>query len=164
ALAEFFPGSSPGDGDLYLNPTVKSSLPSPGGSLPLGGSTGGLIPLANDLPLTVTIRYQGSIGPEATTASVSHLVSANDPMPLTPSPDNVVNTFSVVSAGQDGTGQSYERGFVHLVVAAPPGVSFIEATFSQVIWELSDPVGLYWDSTPNSLGHNHIDATFRNGS
>ena len=35
ALAEFFPSSSPGQGDLYINPEVRSNLASPGASLPL---------------------------------------------------------------------------------------------------------------------------------
>ena len=47
ALAEYFASSTAGQGDLYLSPEVKSDLPPPGGSLPLGGSTGSLIQLAN---------------------------------------------------------------------------------------------------------------------
>ena len=58
ALAEYFPSTSPGAGDLYLNPQIKSDLPSPGGTLPLGGSTGSLISLGNGVVLTVTINYQ----------------------------------------------------------------------------------------------------------
>ena len=30
-----------------------------------------------------------------------------------------------------------------------------------MLWQLSDPVGISWDSTNNSLGHNHIYATLR---
>ena len=63
--------------------------------------------------------------------------------------------------GQDGTGQSYEQGFAHLVVTAPSGVSFNSATFSQVTWGLSDQAGLEWDNSNATLGHNHIYATLR---
>ena len=52
ALAEYFPSSSAGAGDLYLNPQIRSDLPSPGGTLPLGGSTGSLISLSNGMILT----------------------------------------------------------------------------------------------------------------
>src|SRR5262245_54601463 len=57
ALAEYFPSATSGQGDLYINPQVKSDLPPAGGTLPLGGSTGGLVQLANGTPLTVTINY-----------------------------------------------------------------------------------------------------------
>ncbi len=95
------------------------------------------------------------------TVDVSNLVSATDPMPPVSIPGNVVGTFQVASDGQDGTGQSYEQGFVHLVVTAPSGVTFNSATFSQVTWGLSDQAGLEWDSSNASLGHNHIYATLR---
>ena len=74
------------------------------------------------------------------------------------------SSFQVVSAGQDGSGQSYEQGFVHLVVTAPSGVNFNSATLSQVAWGLSDQAGLAWDSTTSSIGHNHIYATLRQNS
>ncbi len=86
ALAEYFPSSTSGQGDLYLNPEVKSDLPPPGGSLPLGGSTGSLIQLTNGVDLTVTIDYQGQTTPDVVTVPVSNLVSATDPMPATPIP------------------------------------------------------------------------------
>src|SRR5579871_3500160 len=35
ALAEYFPSSTAGQGDLYLSPQVQGDLPPPGGSLPL---------------------------------------------------------------------------------------------------------------------------------
>ena len=95
------------------------------------------------------------------TVDVSNLVSATDPMPPVSAPGNVVGTFQVTNDGQDGTGQSYEQGFVHLVVTAPSGVSFDSATFSQVTWGLSDQAGLEWDSSNATLGHNHIYATLR---
>ena len=164
ALAEYFPSSTSGQGDLYLNPEVKSDLPPPGGSLPLGGSTGSLIPLTIGVNLTVTISYQGQTTPDIVTVPVSNLVSATDPMPAPPVPGNVAGTFQVTSDGQDGTGLSYEKGFVHLVVTAPSGVTFDSSTFGQVAWGLSDTVGNAWDSTTASLGHNHIYATLRPNS
>ena len=47
ALAEYFPSSTSGHGDLYINPQVRSDVSASGGSLPLGGSTGSLIGLTN---------------------------------------------------------------------------------------------------------------------
>ena len=164
ALAEYFASSTAGQGDLYINPQVKSDLPPPGGTLPLGGSTGSLIQLANGTPLTVTIDYQGQSTPDVVTVPVSGLVSATDPMPATPVPSNVLGTFQVTDDGQDGTGQSYEQGFVHLVVTAPSGVTFNSATFGQVTWGLSDSSSYEWDSTTATVGHNHIYATLRPGS
>jgi hypothetical protein len=164
ALAEYFPSTTAGQGDVYINPQVKSDLPPAGGTLPLGGSTGSLIDLTNGTPLTVTIDYQGSSTPDVVTVPVSNLVSATDPMPATPVPANVLGTFQVQDLGQDGTGQSYEQGFVHLVVTAPSGITFDSATFSQVTWTLSDQFSNEWDSTSSTLGHNHIYATLRSGS
>ena len=109
AFAEYFASSGPGGGDLYLNPQVRSDLASPGGRLPLGGSTGSLISLANGDVLTVTIYYQGQASPDVATAAVSGLVSATDPMPATPVPANVVNAFKVDDLGQEETGPYYER-------------------------------------------------------
>src|SRR5262249_53501561 len=76
-------------------------------------------------------------------------------------PRNVVTSFQVTDQGQDGTGQPYEQGFAHLVVTAPSGVSFDAAGFDQIVWGLSNTVGMAWDSTPNTLAHNHIYATLR---
>ena len=73
----------------------------------------------------------------------------------------MVGTFQMTDDGQDGTGQLYEKGFVHFVVTAPSGVVFDNATFGQAIWQLSDPVGISWDSTTNTLGHNHVYASLR---
>ena len=164
ALAEYFASTSPGDGDLYLNPQVRSDLPPAGGSLPLGGSTGSLIDLSNGVVLTVTIAYQSGASPATATVPVSNMVSPTDPMPAIPVPANVVNAFQVVDLGQDGTGLSYEQGFDHLVVTATGGLTFNSATFNQVVWGLSDQAGLAWDSTSATLGHNHIDATLRSGT
>ena len=80
-LPSTFPRHTPGQGDLFINPQVKSDLPPPGGSLPLGGSTGGLIQLSNGTSLKVAIDYQGQLSPENATVRVSNLVSAVDPMP-----------------------------------------------------------------------------------
>ena len=112
----------------------------------------------------MTINYQGGGAPDVITVPVSNMVSATDPMPATPVPANVLGTFQVVDDGQDGTGQSYEQGFVHLVVTAPSGITFDGATFGQVTWGLSDNSSYEWDSTNPTLGHNHIYATLRSGS
>ena len=77
------------------------------------------------MTLTVTIRYQGRTTPDVVTRAGrqpglrdrSHARDADVPA-------NVVGTFQVTDHGQDGTGQSYEQGFVHLVVTAPSGVTF----------------------------------------
>ena len=164
ALAEFFPSSTASQGDLYINPQVKSDLPSAGSTLPLGGSTGSLIQLANGMLLTFTINYSGQTSPDVVTVNISNLTSPTNPMPAVLSPAKVVSTFGVTDDGQDGTGQPNEVGFVHLVVTAPPGVAFSNATFDQVLWQLTDQVGIAWDSTAASLGHNHIYATLRPGT
>ena len=121
ALAEFFPSPTSGQGDLYINPQVKSDLGSAGTTLPLGGSTGSLIQLANGAILTVTINYQGQTSPDVETVLVSGLTSATYPMPAVSTPGYVVGTFQMTDDGQDGTGQNYEKGFVHFVVTAPSG-------------------------------------------
>ena len=164
ALAEYFASSTPDQGDLYINPQVKSDLPPAGGTLPLGGSTGSLVQLSNGTSLTVTIDYQGQSTADVVTVPVSGMVSATNPMPATPIPSNVSSLFRVTDDGQDGTGPSYDRGFVHLVVTATGGVTFSSATFGQIIWGLNDSSSYEWDSTASTVGHNHIDATLRNGS
>jgi hypothetical protein len=164
ALAEYFPATTSGAGDLYINPQVKSNQPRPGGTLPLGGSTGSLIRLSNATTLTLLVDYQGQASPVTTTVQVKNLVSATDPMPAIPTPANVVGSFQVAVGGQDGTGLPYEQGYVHLVVTAPAGVTFSSSTFGQVFWELSDQAGIAWDSTTASLGHNHVYASVRANS
>ncbi|MGO9466596.1 MAG: hypothetical protein ACLQVF_20840 [Isosphaeraceae bacterium] len=161
ALAEYFPSTNPGQGDLFLNPQVKSDLPPPGGSLPLGGSTGSLIGLSNGTTLTVTIDYQGQASPETTTVQVTNLVSATDLMPAIATPANVVSSFQVTVLGQDGTGLPYESGFVHLVATAPTGVTFNSSSLNQVFWGISDQAGIAWDSSTASLDHNHVYASLR---
>jgi hypothetical protein len=164
ALAEYFPSSTAGSGDLYLNPQVRSDLPPPGGTLPLGGSTGSLISISNGLVLTLLINYQGQSRPETATLPVSGLVSATAPMPEPSVPANVVNAIQMVDLGQDGTGQFYEQGFVHLVATATSGLVFDRSTFGQVVWELGDQAGLAWDSTAATVGHNHVYASLRTGT
>ncbi len=119
ALAEYFPASSPGQGDLYFNPQVKSDQTAAGGPLPLGGSTGSLIRLANGIDLTVTIAYQSLATADTAQVPVSNLVSPTAPVASLPVPGNVVAGFQVAVDGQDQTGQLYEQGFVHLVTTAP---------------------------------------------
>lgn len=165
ALAEYFPSTTSGQGDLFINPEVNSHQPAPGGTLTLGGSTGSLIGLANGTTLTVTIDYQYQSSAETTTVAVNNLVSATDRMPAIPTPANVVSSFQVTVDGQDGTGLSYEQGFVHLVVTPPRGVTFISNTFNnQVLWQISDQAGMAWDSTTASEGHNHVYANLRANS
>jgi len=161
ALAEYFPSTNSGQGDLFINPQVKSDLPPPGGVLPLGGSTGSLIGLASGAALTVTIDYQGQSIPDTATVQVGNLVSATDSMPPIAAPPNVASTFQVTVIGQDGTGQSYEQGFVHLVATAPAGVAFNSGSFNQSFWGISDQSGIAWDSSTASLGHNHVYASLR---
>ncbi len=112
----------------------------------------------------MTIDYQGSSTPDVVNVPVANLISPTDPMPATPTPANVLGTFQVQDLGQDGTGQPYEQGFVHLVVTAPSGVAFNPATFGQVTWGLSDHLSYEWDSTSSTVGHNHVYASLRSGS
>jgi hypothetical protein len=161
ALAEYFPSSTAGQGDLYINPQVKSDLPATGSTLPLGGSTGSLIQLQDGASLSFTITLAGQASPVTASVVVTNLVSATDPMPAIATPGNIVGTFQVTDDGQDGSGLAYEQGYVHLVVTAPDGAAFNPATFAQVVWQLSDPAGIAWDSTSASLSHNHVYATLR---
>ena len=92
-------------------------------------------------------RLSGPDSPDIATVVVSNLVSATDPMPAGRDPRERGRHVSGDDDGQDGTGQTYEQGFVHLVVTAPSGVTFNSATFGQVLWQLSDQAGLEWDST-----------------
>ena len=164
ALAEFFASTTAAQGDLYLNPAVRSDQAPAGGSLPLGGSTGPMIQLTNGSTLTLTIDYQNSTTPDVVSVAIDNLTSATDPMPPTPTPAPVLGTFAVQDLGQDGTGAAYEQGYNHLVVTAPSGVAFDPATFGQVTWTLSDAYSNFWDSTNNTLDHNHVYATLRSGS
>lgn len=164
ALAEYFPSTTAGQGDVYINPQVQSDLPPPGGTLPLGGSTGALIDLSNGMVLTVTITYDGSTTPDVVTVPVSNLISPTDPMAATPVPADVQQTFGVTDLGQDGTGQSYGSGLDHLVVTAPAGTTFSASTFGQIVWTLTDDYGNEWDSTDGTIGHDHIFAALRAGS
>ena len=114
--------------------------------------------------LSLTIAYQGQPNPTTASVQLSGLASPPAAMPALAVPSNVINAFQVVDLGQDGTGQSYQQGFDHLVVTAASGLSFNSGTFSQVIWALSDQAGLAWDSTSGTLGHNHVYASLRSGT
>ena len=81
ALSEYFPSTSSGVGDLYLNPQIRSDLPPVGGTLPLGGSTGSLISLGNGVQLAVAITYQSQASPAELAVPVSGLVSRPCPCP-----------------------------------------------------------------------------------
>ncbi len=164
ALAEFFPASAGGQGDLYINPQVKSDLPPPGGSLPLGGSTGTLIPLANGMPLTVTIGYQGKSSPDVVAVTVGKLVSATDPMPATPAPPTCSAPSRSPTTARTAPALPMTRASSTWSSTAPGRVSFQAATFSQVLWGLNQGSSYEWNSTSGSVGHNHIEATLRTGS
>jgi hypothetical protein len=164
ALAEYFASSAAGQGDVYINPQVKSDLPPSGGTLPLGGSTGNLIQLSSGAKLTVTVAYQGQSSSDTVAVTIANLASGTLPVPAVPTPANPLGGFLVTDAGQDGTGQTYELGYVHLVVTAPGGVTFSSASFNAIVWRLSDQAGIAWDSTNATLGHNHIYATIRTGA
>ncbi|MBV8230004.1 MAG: hypothetical protein JO329_08475 [Planctomycetaceae bacterium] len=59
----FFPPNQPADrsqGDLYLNPTIRSDLDQNGN--PLGSSTGALVTLQNNDPLNLTVTYFYCLG------------------------------------------------------------------------------------------------------
>ena len=73
--------------------------------------------------------------------------------------------MQVVDLGQDGTGQYYEQGFVHLVVTATGGldVRFVDIQ-PGASGSSSDQAGLAWDSTAATLGHNHVYASLRSGT
>ena len=101
------------------------------------------------MTLTVTINYQDQATPDIDDRRClqprfgdrSH-AGGRDARPTWS------GTFQVTDDGQDGTGLSYEQGFVHLVVTAPSGVDFDSSTFAQVLWQLSDPAG-------TRLGQHH---------
>ena len=76
----------------------------------------------------------------------------------------MVNAFQVVDLGQGGARPYYEQGFDHLVATTTSGLTFDPASFSQVVWGLSDEVGLAWDSTAATLAHNHVYANLRSGT
>jgi hypothetical protein len=73
----FFPPNQPVDrsqGDLYLNPTIRSNLDQNGN--PLGSSTGALVTLQNNAQLNLTVTYQrpdGSTYTDSGSVSVSNL-------------------------------------------------------------------------------------------
>jgi hypothetical protein len=106
ALAEYFPSTSAGTGDLYLSPRIRSDLPPAGGTLPLGGSTGSLISLGNGVVLAVAIAYQNGPNTARVSAQVSGLASPTLPMPAVAVPANVISPFQVVNLGAKRPGWS----------------------------------------------------------
>jgi len=165
ALAEFFPSQSVQNaGDLFINPQVKSDLPPPGGSLPLGGSTGSLVKLQNGDIITVDVHYINETTVDSYTLTLSNLTSATDPMTEPPTPNPVDNWFTVTDDGQDGTGP---QGYVHFVVTPPYGnPSFnpsnfeSEFTSGQVDWTLSDEAGQMWDSSLSKINGVRTQITY----
>ncbi len=142
ADAEFFaPGD--GQGDLYLNPVVRSDLDASGN--PLGSSTGAAITLPNGSPLTLTVNYQGgTTTTDAGSVTVANLASPPAAMPAVATPANVVaGDFAVTSLGQDGT---FGPGYVHLRVTGLAGRMILAAN-------LSDGAGSFWSQLDTSGLH-----------
>ncbi|MGO9596466.1 MAG: hypothetical protein ACLP7Q_00415 [Isosphaeraceae bacterium] len=166
SMAEFFYSSST-TGHLYINPQVKSVAP-PAGAGSLGGSTGPLVGLQNGDWLTVNVYYQNTTYTDSYTFQVANLTSATDPMPAVATPSPVTSDgITTTDHGQDGTGNSYQVGYVHLTVTDPSFVNFDPSNFVQgfntqngLVFTLSDQSGLEWDSLSPELSHNHLDTTY----
>ena len=127
AFAEYFANQSNlFQGDLYINPRVRSDLPAPGGSLPLGGSTGSLIPLQNGDLLTVSVHYQNESTVNSYPLPLTNLTSATDQVNEPPLTGDVVNTFSITDDGQGGKIPNpffNPAGYVDFQVQAPSNVT-----------------------------------------
>jgi hypothetical protein len=166
AFAEYFYTSN-STADLYINPEIRTLAPAAGTGAPisLGGSTGALPfgQLQNGDYLDVTVLYK-----DGTSASddiqLTNLTSATDPMPepATPSPINS-STFNVTWEGQPNPApQTYEQGYVHLLVTPPTGQSFssnLINNFGSVSWTISDDASGYWTTNRLALDHNIMYAS-----
>jgi Fibronectin type III domain len=163
------------DGDLFIDPEVRSDLPPPGGSLPLGGSTGTLLTgLTASATLVVTVYYEtpGETPDTYTLNGIAGFVSATDPMPPPATPNPVVG-FSVTNDyGQDGLGNQniWEyAGLVHIAITAPSGVTFSSKEFSTgvtqggLIFQMSDTAGVDWISNKQNNG-DFLYASLRTGT
>ena len=169
SMAEFFYTSSTA-GHLYINPQVKSVAP-PAGAGSLGGSTGSLVQLQKWNRLTVKVYYQNTTHTDSYTFQVRKLTSATDPMPAVTTPSAVTsNGMTITDHGQDGLGNSFQVGYVHLTVTAPSSVTFNSSDFggfntqNGLVFTLSDQSGLEWDSLSPELSHNHLDTTYTNST
>jgi hypothetical protein len=163
SMAEYFRSSERTSADLFINPLVRSAVPPSGGSLPLGGSTGNLIPLQNSAQLQISVYYQNNSTPSVGYVTVNNLISATDPMPTISTPDNVSNALGVTVYGQDGTQPNgWETGWVHLQVSMPSGLfSIINSNFTNVNWSISDAAGICWDNSTANIAHYQLDPYLR---
>ena len=118
ADAEFFATGNGQQGDLYLNPVVRSDLDANGN--PLGSSTGAPIALPSGSTLTLHRQLSGRLDATDTgSVTVASLASPPAAMPEPATPANVVTgDFAVTSLGQDGT---FVPGYVHLRVTGLAG-------------------------------------------
>lgn len=128
ANAEFFASGDGRQGDLYLNPVVRSDLGA--------GSTGPPVMLPNGSTLGVTVTYaSGSPSTDAGSVTVANLASPPAAMTEPAAPSNVVmGDFAVTAIGQDGT---FGPGYVHLKVSGLAGRAIASAT-------LNDGAGSSW--------------------
>ena len=168
SMAEFFYTSSTA-GHLYINPQVKRVAP-PAGAGSLGGSTGSLVQLQKWNRLTVNVYYQNTTHTDSYTFQVRKLTSATDPMPAVTTTAVISNGMTITDHGQDGLGNSFQAGYVHLTVTAPSSVTFNSGDFggfntqNGLVFTLSDQSGLEWDSLSPELSHNHLDTTYTNST
>ena len=78
--------------------------------------------------------------------------------------------MTITDHGQDGLGNSFQVGYVHLTVTAPSSVTFNSSEFggfntqNGLVFTLSDQSGLEWDSLSPELSHNHLDTTYTNST
>ncbi len=160
ADAEFFASSNGQQGDLYLNPVVRSDLGASGN--PLGSSTGALITLPNGSPLTLTVNYQGgTTATDGGSVTVGNLASPPAAMPAVATPANVVTgDFTVTSLGQDG---AFGPGYVHLRVTGLAGRVISSSTLSDGAgssWAQLDTSGLHTLYAGEASNHQTADLYF----
>lgn len=158
ANAEFFPSADGTQGDLYLNPVVRSNLDA--GGNPLGGSTGATVTLAAASTLGLTVAYQGGTT-AAGTVAIAGLASPPKAMAEPGTPANVVlNDVAVTALGQDGTAA---QGDVHLKVTGLAGRAIASATLNDGAgssWSQGDTSGLHTLSVSEAKDRQSADLYF----